>query len=63
MTALAMRRVVPVAAVGIGALAVRWRGMPPARGVGGPFLSYTGTILIIAMYVHVYVYVYACIYV
>ena len=25
------RRVAPVAAVGIGALAVRWRGMPPAR--------------------------------
>ena len=25
------RKVVPVAAVGIGALAVRWRGMPPAR--------------------------------
>ena len=25
------RKVVPVAAVGIGALAVRWRGMPSAR--------------------------------
>ena len=25
------RRVAPVAAVGIGVLAVRWRGMPPAR--------------------------------
>jgi hypothetical protein len=33
-----------------------WRVREYIHGVGGPFLSYTGTILIIAMYVHVYMY-------